>query len=53
MDQFPAPQNLVALAGRVLLATGGFLVLAGFGPGAWSLDAWLRARRGTGGEIAR
>jgi putative oxidoreductase len=27
---------------------GGFLVLAGLGPGGWSLDAWLRARRGTG-----
>ena len=36
-----------------LAMTGGFLVLAGVGPGAWSLDAWLRARRGTGREIAR
>jgi putative oxidoreductase len=36
-----------------LAMAGGFLVLAGFGPGAWSLDAWIRARRGTGGEIGR
>jgi putative oxidoreductase len=36
-----------------LAMVGGFLLLAGFGPGDWSLDAWLGARRGTGGEIAR
>jgi putative oxidoreductase len=32
---------------------GGFLVLAGLGPGAWSLDAWLKTRRGMAGEIPR
>ena len=32
---------------------GGFFVLAGLGPGAWSLDAWLRNRRRTVGEIPR
>jgi len=26
--------------------TGGFLYIAAFGAGAWSLDAWLRRRRG-------
>jgi putative oxidoreductase len=26
--------------------TGGFLYIAVFGAGGWSLDAWLRARRG-------
>jgi uncharacterized membrane protein YphA (DoxX/SURF4 family) len=32
---------------------GGFLLLATFGPGAWSLDAWrgrARARGGTWGD---
>jgi putative oxidoreductase len=27
--------------------TGGFLYIAAFGAGAWSLDAWLARRRGT------
>lgn len=36
-----------------LAMAGGFIVLAGFGPGAWSLDARLLAGRGTGREIAR
>jgi len=27
-----------------LAIAGGFLVLAAFGPGAWSLDAWRRGR---------
>jgi len=27
--------------------TGGFLFVAAFGGGAWSLDAWLTGRRGT------
>ena len=27
--------------------TGGFLYVASFGAGAWSLDAWRAARRGT------
>jgi putative oxidoreductase len=26
--------------------TGGFLYIAAFGAGAWSLDAWLARRRG-------
>jgi putative oxidoreductase len=29
-----------------LAIAGGFLVLAAFGPGAWSLDAWRRTRAG-------
>jgi putative oxidoreductase len=28
-----------------LAIAGGFLVLAAFGPGGWSLDAWRRGRR--------
>jgi putative oxidoreductase len=28
-----------------LAIAGGFLVLAAFGPGGWSLDAWRQGRR--------
>lgn len=47
-----SPEQAVHFYKNLAMA-GGFLVLAGFGPGAWSLDAWLRAPRGTGREIAR
>ncbi len=42
-----SPEEAVHFYKNLAMA-GGFLVLAGFGPGGWSLDAWLRARRGTG-----
>ena len=40
-----APDQAVHFYKNLAMA-GGFLTLAAHGPGAWSLDAWRRAKRG-------
>ena len=47
-----APDQAVNFYKNLSMA-GGFLMLAAYGPGAWSLDAMLWRRGGTPAEIAR
>jgi putative oxidoreductase len=41
------PEQVINFQKNLAMA-GGFLLLATFGPGAWSLDAWRAARRSEG-----